>query len=57
MKNEQQTWQDLIDYILDNSKSYSKKDLENRSMTTLTILKTEIEINLYHARQAKTKGK
>lgn len=57
MKDEQQTRQDLIDYILDNSKSHSKKDLESRSVTGLTILKTEIEINLYNARQAKTKGK
>jgi len=57
MKDEQQTRQDLIDYILDNSKNYSKKELESRSVTALTILKTEIEINLYHARQAKTKGK
>lgn len=55
MKDEQEIRQDLIDYILDNSKSYSKKDLENRSGTALTILKTQIEINLYHARQAKTK--
>lgn len=57
MTNEQQTRQDLIDYILDNSKNYLKKDLESRSVTVLTIFKTEIEIKLYHARQAKTKGK
>lgn len=55
MKDEKQTRQQLIDYIVDNSKNYSKKDLKSRSVTALAILKTEIEINSYHSRQSNNK--
>lgn len=54
MKDEK-TRQQLIDYIIANDKNYSKKKLENNSVTALTIIKTEIEIRLYHARQSNKK--
>jgi hypothetical protein len=55
LKNEKQIRKDFIDYITANDKKYSEKNLKHYSVTALTIMKTVIEIRLYHARQSNKK--
>lgn len=53
MKDEKELKKKLIDYIKANSKNYENKDLENRSVTGLIILKTGIEIQLRFGKKKK----
>ena len=52
MKEEKEFKKELIDYIKANS-NHENEDLENRSVTALTILKTEIEIRLHFGKKKK----
>lgn len=53
MKDEEVFKKVLIDFIKANSKNHENEDLENRSVTELTILKTEIEIRLHFSKKKK----
>jgi hypothetical protein len=44
MKNDTAHRTALINYIIFNSTSYKRSDLENYSLTDLVILKTKIEL-------------
>lgn len=39
----------LINYIKVNAKNFTKEELNKFTLTTLTIIKTEIEISIYHS--------
>lgn len=45
----------LIDYIVENDKSFENKNFENYSITQLIILKTKIEAKLSHKRKPSKK--
>lgn len=49
MKDDEIFKKKLIDYITTNDINYLKANLENCSITALTIIKTEIEIRLRNA--------
>ena len=51
MKDEKEYKKRLIDYIKANSTKYENEDLENSSITGLTIIKTEIEIRLHFGKK------
>lgn len=53
MKDDKEFKKGLIDYIKANGKNYSNEYLDNCSVTTLTIIKTEIEIKLDYSKKKK----
>lgn len=53
MKDTKQIRQELMEYIKANDKSWSRKDLNNYSLTELIIIKTEIEIRFENKQRNK----
>ena len=51
MKNDKEFKKELIEYIKANGKNYSNEYLDNCSVTSLTIIKTEIEIRRHFSKK------
>lgn len=53
MKDDKEFKKELIEYIKANGKKHSNEYLDNCSITTLTIIKTELEIRLHLGKKKK----